>query len=435
MFEMTLAFELEIEPSSQGASASRSREAPVTDEVTEQELFGALRRAARLEPGDPDYHYILGTALAERGRHQEAVPAFEDAIRLRDEPAYHSALAGALWKLGQLERAEVAFREALRLAPDDPVALTGLGTTLLGLGRAKVALPFLGQAALLAPLPLQSQVHSNLGAAHWSLDRRDEALAAFHEARRLAPGQAAVQRNLGRALSGVGQGEQALACFREAVRLRPGSGEAHLDLADAQYVAGLLEEAEASYATAARLDPKALASRERSRQAQQRLLVSRVRQELKPEPTLSEQLGRGAGGMLNALFEALAGALGACGALLRRFRTGVGLLVVAAGAYVAWTWLPPQIDRYLLKDDMEAIARASLDDDRDVLDRLMHAVRERGLQDRISPTSFVIDTRPTWRVISCDYAIPLQLLPGVERPLHVSLRVEQPYRAPGAASR
>jgi hypothetical protein len=84
-----------------------------------------------------------------------------------------------------------------------------------------------------------------------------------------------------------------------------------------------------------------------------------------------------------------------------------GLAVIGYGAYLV---VPPHITRYLLQDDMAGIAGAPVREDADILDRLMHAVEERGLAAHIGESNFEIRTRPKWRRIICRYEVPPYIL-------------------------
>lgn len=47
-----------------------------------EEALGPLREVARLEPDEPRAHLLQGVALNALGRHDEAVAAFQEALRL-----------------------------------------------------------------------------------------------------------------------------------------------------------------------------------------------------------------------------------------------------------------------------------------------------------------------------------------------------------------
>jgi hypothetical protein len=65
----------EIQLAAEDPGASSAELAAPLDEAA----LGAIRRAALREPTDPDYHFILGTALAREGRLELARAAFREA--------------------------------------------------------------------------------------------------------------------------------------------------------------------------------------------------------------------------------------------------------------------------------------------------------------------------------------------------------------------
>src|SRR5512145_52515 len=134
-------FELEIDVGREGViDEGMVVESLAEADALPEKALADFRRAARGEPGDPDYAYILGNALAHRGNHAEAVLAFREAIALdRSQPLYSASLGIALWRLGRLDEAIVAFQDALELSPADAQALNGLGLALLSAGRCAEA--------------------------------------------------------------------------------------------------------------------------------------------------------------------------------------------------------------------------------------------------------------------------------------------------------
>jgi hypothetical protein len=89
--------------------------------------------------------------------------------------------------------------------------------------------------------------------------------------------------------------------------------------------------------------------------------------------------------------------------------------------------VPPHVSHYLLQDDVTEIARAPVRSDADVMERLRHAVDERGLGAVVDAGSFQIATRPKWRRITGDYAVPVRVFPGLSTTLRFHLAAEQPY--------
>jgi Tfp pilus assembly protein PilF len=124
-----------------------------------------LRRAVRLDPTLADAHFHLGTAYAESGRWAEAVASYQLALAqptMSIQDYVHQNLGLALYHLKRYPEAESSLRFALSLDPKLQAAYYHLGLVLS------------------------------------AENRRDEAKAAFRQARQLAPdspfGQAAGER-------------------------------------------------------------------------------------------------------------------------------------------------------------------------------------------------------------------------------------------------
>lgn len=79
-----------------------------------------LRRAVTLLPGYFEAHSNLGVSLAEAGRHEDAIAAFDAALRLNTHRAETwRAASKPLVALGDMDRARLACERALALAPED----------------------------------------------------------------------------------------------------------------------------------------------------------------------------------------------------------------------------------------------------------------------------------------------------------------------------
>jgi tetratricopeptide (TPR) repeat protein len=80
-------------------------------EADEQLGTGGFPEAARLA--------VQGYVLIDAGRNDEAVAAFEQAVRLKpDNSSYHVGLGHALAAAGRNDEAVAAFEQAVRLEPD-----------------------------------------------------------------------------------------------------------------------------------------------------------------------------------------------------------------------------------------------------------------------------------------------------------------------------
>jgi Flp pilus assembly protein TadD len=389
-------------------------------EADDPHALKVFARAARLSPHDPDYHYILGRALLRAGRFSEAAAVCREAVRLGPPDAdYHHALGAALWGLERYEDAEAAFREAVRLRPDDPASLNGLGCALTRLGREREAVAVFHQA--LDRAESEADIRGNLGVVLWAHGRTSGAVRAFREAVRLAPQDEELKRNLALALGGLGRHEEALRLFDDVAGSRPDRADAHLDRAEALHALGRDAEVDEAIDEALRLDAMALAARphigEMLDARRLKLLVEELSHERPPAgPKLASRV-------LFAVGDAAGGLAGA------RRRAASLLLVagLAAAGYGAYRVVPPHVTRYLLQDDIAGIAGAPVRDDADVLDRLMHAVDERGLSAHVRESNFEIRTRPKWRRIILRYQVPVEILPGLVHTFSFHIETEKPY--------
>jgi Flp pilus assembly protein TadD len=109
------------------------------------EQRGALAEAAaRLEAArtiDPTDHAVLinlATVEVKRGRAAEAIPLYQEALRLGTPDAHlaHNGLGVALMRQGKVVEAAAEFREALRLKPDYDFARANLERALAALEAA-----------------------------------------------------------------------------------------------------------------------------------------------------------------------------------------------------------------------------------------------------------------------------------------------------------
>jgi len=423
--EMEPPFRLRLElsdedPRPAGAGAARARVA--ADAAAAKEVLATFRTAAKLQVNDPDYHYILGDALAQLGRHGEAVPVLREAIQMnRDEAAYHTALAKSLWILGEHEAAVASFCEVTRLRPDDVSALNALGVALTAASRYREAVHTFHSALQLDQG--QAPVYNNLGVALFRSGRQGEASRAFRRAIQLgSPDDAEAHRNLGLALQASGRPEQALSSFREAIRRQPYDPHGHLDLGDFLNAQGRSDDALAAYDEAVRLDPGCLRERPESHESREAIRLQQLREEVRSEAQPRHpavQLWKGLLAAGHALRGVVPKPKGAVWALLALVLLG----------RVTWATSIPYVDYWLFRDKVAEIAGAPVRDDAEVLQLILQAASERGLEDHVKADNCSVETRGKWRIIRCEYSHPLQLLPGVAPTLRFRFKVERPFFA------
>jgi tetratricopeptide (TPR) repeat protein len=155
-------------------------------------------------PDNARANYNLGLALAHVGRANDAIPCYEQGLRLKpDYPEALVNLGAALADLGRVREAIPRYELALKLKPDYAIAENGLGLALAWAGRMQEAIGHLERALQL--MPDYPEAQNNLGLALASVGRVPEAIAHFERALELEPDNAKVRANLARVRGSHGQ--------------------------------------------------------------------------------------------------------------------------------------------------------------------------------------------------------------------------------------
>ncbi len=148
------------------------------------------------QPTNPKVYNNLGVALVAAGRHDEAVQAFKQAVRLRPEFAEaRFNLAAEMRKAGRHEEAVANYESGLQFVPDYAEGRYELGAELFALNRRDDAIEQLRHALRLGP----RHVEANYLLAQCQLDRGDVAGARqlIDTALQIAPHFAPAHRLLG----------------------------------------------------------------------------------------------------------------------------------------------------------------------------------------------------------------------------------------------
>jgi tetratricopeptide (TPR) repeat protein len=182
-------------------------------------MLELAQRALELEPASADVHGILGDALLELGRYEEAFAAFDRLATLKPSAAAYARISyarelrgdveGALEALElaidsaasgepsalmrtlagnllladrRIEAASQRYREALRFVPGHAPALAGLGDVAVAEGNPEAALPLYRRAARGSAAP---EYAAGYGDLLDRLGRRAEASRAWARAEAL----------------------------------------------------------------------------------------------------------------------------------------------------------------------------------------------------------------------------------------------------------
>jgi tetratricopeptide (TPR) repeat protein len=194
----------------------------------------------------------FGRALLNAGDIPDAIPQFEQAVRLQPGfAAAHNNLGALLWRTGDLRGAAAQFEQALSVQPDDVAAHYNLGGLLWSTGNLRDATAQFEQAVRLRPD--HALAHYNLGVALEHTDRLQEAIGHFEQVVRLQPDLPAAHSHLGAALLKEDKLPEAIDQLGQALRLNPDDADAHYNLANALLQTGKTQEAIGHYQQALRI--------------------------------------------------------------------------------------------------------------------------------------------------------------------------------------
>jgi len=177
-----------------------------------------LKEAIALDSTQARSHTLLGMALGQIGRHQEALASLDRAIELGATNADGSR-ADALVALGRPAEAIASFDRALALDPNSIADWCNRGAALLDLGRAAEAAESFDHAIVLAPD--FAQAHYNRGNALGVLGQYASALVSYDRALALDPSYVDALNNHANMLDRLDRPAEALASVQAALALAP----------------------------------------------------------------------------------------------------------------------------------------------------------------------------------------------------------------------
>jgi serine/threonine protein kinase/tetratricopeptide (TPR) repeat protein len=220
------------------------------------------RRALELDPGSDDAYGALADAYEKLGRLEEAEKLYKQAITVR--PAYwatYNWLGLFYMSQARYEEAATMFSQVISLVPDSFVGFSNLGGVRALQGKYGEAIPLLEQSLSIRPT---ANALSNLGTAHFQMQRYAESATDFERAVRLGSKNYEIWGNLGDAYYWTpGRRVEAARAYSIAIslgeeNLRHNSRDALLVAYLAQYHAMRGEQKPAldKIAAALRLQPK-----------------------------------------------------------------------------------------------------------------------------------------------------------------------------------
>jgi predicted CXXCH cytochrome family protein len=206
------------------------------------------------KPAPAEYYLQQGDALRSAGRLQEALAAYEEAVRREPESvAALERLALCLPLVKQSARAETILKQILERTPRAAPEWLQLGLVQLGEGKTSDAIVAFEKATQLDPdLP---DAYNLAGAIWFETGDSAKGEAALRNAIRLQPNYAQAHNNLGNLLSAAGRFEEARYHFEAALRVKADYTGARYNYALALTRVRRFDEAEVQLEALLRADP------------------------------------------------------------------------------------------------------------------------------------------------------------------------------------
>ncbi|MBT6119509.1 MAG: tetratricopeptide repeat protein [Rhodospirillaceae bacterium] len=205
-------------------------------------------------PDDPDALHLLGMALHEQGRSEEAVESIRKAIARHDSaPDFHASLGTVLLKLGRSGEAATSLRRAVELGGGQQGAYRNLGTALIRIGEITEAGKALGRAV--ESDPEDPEAYFALGFVHARQRAMDQAIKCYRKTLELAPNHIGALNNIATLLQTKDEATEAIGYLQKLVQLQPKSAMAFYNLGRGLEALGELDLALKAYDHAVVLKP------------------------------------------------------------------------------------------------------------------------------------------------------------------------------------
>jgi tetratricopeptide (TPR) repeat protein len=208
----------------------------------------SFKLALRGNPSSAEALYGLGSVYLKQQKTSEARDSFERAIKVR--ASYPDTLPNAWNNLGLLATREGRtaeaipyFQEALRLSPDHLIALENLGNAYRQQKEWDEARRVLERAVAVGPQ--DAEANYSLGMVFAQLDDSDRAYEYLQRALKFRPVYPEALNNLGVLYLRTQRRNEAVASFEECIRVAPAFDQSYLNLARVYSIEGAPDKARA----------------------------------------------------------------------------------------------------------------------------------------------------------------------------------------------
>ncbi|MFL6306320.1 MAG: tetratricopeptide repeat protein [Candidatus Sulfotelmatobacter sp.] len=186
-----------------------------------------LSKSVQMDSHNWESWYYLGRTKYNENRFNEAVNAFQQALKLSPMNVKAEDNLGLSYDgLGRQQEAEEAYRKAIRwqsqLLQEDPGPYLDLGILLIDRNRPQDAIPYLRRASQISPH--DPKAHEQLGKAYAGMGRLPEAQVELEKAVEASPNDGALHYVLGQIYRREGMKDKAQAEFEKLAALKSMQG-------------------------------------------------------------------------------------------------------------------------------------------------------------------------------------------------------------------
>lgn len=204
--------------------------AHVIEATKPDEALAAYRKAAELQPADPEPHLSAGSLFEKQEKFANAEHEFKEALALSPSEADAiTGLANIYMRGRRFSEAESELRNLVTAHPEEPAARVQLGRVLAAEGKYDEALAEMQAGAKAAPADVS--LERDLADLYVLAKKNAEAEAAYRKLLAANPDDAAIHQSLGKALLEQKKFPDAEKEFLAAIKLKPDLGAVYGDLA------------------------------------------------------------------------------------------------------------------------------------------------------------------------------------------------------------
>jgi tetratricopeptide (TPR) repeat protein len=195
-----------------------------------EEAIAAYRKAAALQPKDPEPLLSSGLLLEKQNQLSEAEQSYKAALSLAPDSAdAMTALANVYMRGRHFPEAQEVLRKLVALHPEDSAAQMQLGRILAASGQKEDAIVQLQAASKAKPEDLE--LHRDLADLYLDTGKSQESEAEYRILVTSKPDDAQLHYALGQALLKQRKFSEAQQEFLQVVKLKPDFGAAYGELA------------------------------------------------------------------------------------------------------------------------------------------------------------------------------------------------------------